>query len=154
GGGCGGEQTCGRPGRARRTAARDHLIIAVACCVPRTNPKRRRESPRCRLTLLGGDFKINNRRSEPYHPSESLLMRRFTFPVSCWLSVALVAAGGVAGARAQDKKDRPKSERVHFETVDQVELNGTFWPSTKGRKAACVILLHKLNGKGSHEEGW
>jgi len=80
-------------------------------------------------------------------------MRRFTFPVSFWLSVCLVAGGGVAGARAEDKKDRPKSERVHFETVDQVELNGTFWPSTKGRKAPCVILLHKL-GKGSHEEGW
>ena len=81
-------------------------------------------------------------------------MRRFTLPVLFGLSVCLLVAGGLPRASAQADKDKQKSERVHFETVDQVELHGTFWPGGKGRKSPCVLLLHKLNGKGSHEEGW
>ena len=57
-------------------------------------------------------------------------MRRFTLPLSLGLSVCLLAAGGLPRANAQTK-----SERVRFETVDQVELQGTFWPGSKGRKA-------------------
>ncbi len=79
-------------------------------------------------------------------------MRQFTLPLSFGLSVCLLAAGELPGARAQGNKQ--KSERARFTTVDQVELNGTFWPGSKGRKSPCVILLHKLGGKGSHEEGW
>ena len=79
-------------------------------------------------------------------------MRQFMFPLSFGLSVCLLVAGVLPGARAEDKKQ--KSERARFTTVDQVELNGTFWPGSKGRKSPCVILLHKLGGKGSHEEGW
>jgi len=79
-------------------------------------------------------------------------MRRFTLPVLFGLSICLLTAGRLPRASAQ--ADKQKSERVHFETVDQVELHGTFWPGGKGRKSPCVLLLHKLNGKGSHEEGW
>ena len=79
-------------------------------------------------------------------------MRRFTVPFSFALSVCLLAAGGLPSARGQ--ADKQKSERVHFETVDQVELHGTFWPGNNRRKSPCVLLLHKLGGKGSHEEGW
>lgn len=79
-------------------------------------------------------------------------MRQFTFPLSFGLSVCLLVASELPGARAEDKKQ--KSERARFETVDQVTLHGTFWPGSKGRKSPCVILLHKLGGKGSHEEGW
>jgi len=79
-------------------------------------------------------------------------MRRFTVPFSFVLSVCLLAAGGLPSARGQ--ADKQKSERVHFETVDQVELHGTFWPGNNRRKSPCVLLLHKLGGKGSHEEGW
>ena len=70
------------------------------------------------------------------------------------LAAVVLAAGGLPRASAQADKDKQKSERVHFETVDEVELHGTYWPGGKGRRSPCVLLLHKLNGKGSHEEGW
>jgi pimeloyl-ACP methyl ester carboxylesterase len=79
-------------------------------------------------------------------------MRRFTLPFSFALAVCLLAASGLPSARGQ--ADKQKSERVHFETTDQVELHGTFWPGNNRRKSPCVLLLHKLGGKGSHEEGW
>ena len=60
-----------------------------------------------------------------------------------------ITGGGKVMHLKPHRKMMKQSKRVHFETVDQVELSGTFWPSTKGRKAPCVILLHKL-GKGSH----
>jgi alpha-beta hydrolase superfamily lysophospholipase len=36
------------------------------------------------------------------------------------------------------------SKEVKFDTVDQVELKGSFYPSTAGKDAPCVLLLHKL----------
>jgi len=55
--------------------------------------------------------------------------------------------------RAADEK--PKSEPVNFLTVDQVELNGNFYPSTKdGKKSPTVLLLHTLRDGKSNEEGW
>jgi alpha-beta hydrolase superfamily lysophospholipase len=71
-------------------------------------------------------------------------------PLSIGLALCLVAGGRLPSARAQGM---PKTEKVKFKTVDQVELHGTYWPSTRGRKAPCVLLLHKLGGK-SHEDGW
>src|SRR5262249_23029334 len=44
------------------------------------------------------------------------------------------------------------SEEVQFETVDKVDLRGTFYPSSKP-KAACVILLHKIGGN-RQQNGW
>ncbi len=77
-------------------------------------------------------------------------MHRFTLPLSAGLSLCLLAVGDLPRAQAQ----KATTEKVHFETVDEVELQGTFWPSKKGRKAPCAILLHKFAGKGHNEDGW
>ncbi len=45
------------------------------------------------------------------------------------------------------------TERVKFESVDQVELHGTFYSSDKGKRAPCAILLHAI-GEDSQKEGW
>jgi len=50
---------------------------------------------------------------------------------------------------AADNADN-KAMPVKFESADHVELHGTFYPSSKGKKAACVLLLHKIGS----EEGW
>jgi alpha-beta hydrolase superfamily lysophospholipase len=74
----------------------------------------------------------------------------------CRLSVRRLAWGLLLGllvsalppsGRAAD------TERVKFDTVDQVELHGTFYPSTKGNKAPTALLLHALGGS-SEQEGW
>lgn len=44
------------------------------------------------------------------------------------------------------------SEEILFESVDKVELHGTFFPSAKGR-APCVMLLHKFGGS-RQQDGW
>ena len=44
-------------------------------------------------------------------------------------------------------------ERVRFETADQVEIHGSYYPSSKGTKGGCAILLHQLGGN-SQQEGW
>jgi hypothetical protein len=41
------------------------------------------------------------------------------------------------------------SEKVAFETVDEVELLGAFYPSDQGMKSPCVLMLHDLSGNGS-----
>src|SRR5713101_2353624 len=41
------------------------------------------------------------------------------------------------------------SEKVAFETVDEVELHGTFYPSDQGMKAPCVLMLHDLSSNGN-----
>jgi pimeloyl-ACP methyl ester carboxylesterase len=46
-----------------------------------------------------------------------------------------------------------RAESVTFGTVDGVELAGTFYPSDRGKKAACVLLLHRLGGS-SEEAAW
>jgi hypothetical protein len=45
------------------------------------------------------------------------------------------------------------AERVKFDTVDGVELHGTFYPSKLGSKAPCVLMLHALGGN-IEQEGW
>jgi hypothetical protein len=63
------------------------------------------------------------------------------------LAVGLAVLGLPSPGRAAD------SEKVKFETVDRVELQGTWYPSTKGRKAPCVLMLHPVGGN-SQQEGW
>ena len=74
-------------------------------------------------------------------------MRRFSLPLGLGAILVLLAGGGLQRAQAQ------KPEKVRFETVDQVDLEGTFYPSTLGRKAPTVLLLHKLGGK-STQDNW
>jgi pimeloyl-ACP methyl ester carboxylesterase len=47
-----------------------------------------------------------------------------------------------------------ESEKVVFETVDEVELHGTFYPSGQGMKAPCVVLLHDLSGNAAGWNEW
>lgn len=53
---------------------------------------------------------------------------------------------------AQPAQPKDNNETVKFETVDDVTIKGTYWPSTKGRKAPVAILLHKT-GERSNEQG-
>ncbi|MFL5245202.1 MAG: alpha/beta hydrolase [Gemmataceae bacterium] len=55
------------------------------------------------------------------------------------LGMIFVFSGPVV---AQAEKD--SFDKVKFDTVDQVELHGLFYPSTKGKDAPCALLLHKL----------
>jgi len=46
-------------------------------------------------------------------------------------------------------------EEVKFDTADQVELKGTYYPSNKGKKAFTVLMLHDLNPKSSSKsDAW
>jgi pimeloyl-ACP methyl ester carboxylesterase len=50
-----------------------------------------------------------------------------------------------------------KPDPINFETGDGVKIVGTFWPSSKGKKAPVVMLLHDFKyGKGgnSKADGW
>jgi len=44
-------------------------------------------------------------------------------------------------------------ERVRFDSFDQVELHGTYYPGDLGNKSPCALVLHALGGS-SQEEGW
>jgi pimeloyl-ACP methyl ester carboxylesterase len=46
-----------------------------------------------------------------------------------------------------------ESEKVTFTTVDEVELEGTYYPSSQGVKAPCALLLPNLKGT-SRQPGW
>jgi pimeloyl-ACP methyl ester carboxylesterase len=48
-------------------------------------------------------------------------------------------------------------KRVSFQTVDGVELQGTYYPATGEKKDACVLCLHNFDhrkGGNSHQDGW
>jgi hypothetical protein len=62
-------------------------------------------------------------------------------PTRKWLILALVSLAAILPAHAL-----AETESVTFETVDEVTLNGTFYPSTLGDKAPCVMLLHGIGG--------
>jgi hypothetical protein len=53
------------------------------------------------------------------------------------------------------KSDDGKTEKVKFDTVDQVELHGTFYQPAGGpsKKAPCALLLHKIESDSS-KDGW
>jgi pimeloyl-ACP methyl ester carboxylesterase len=58
------------------------------------------------------------------------------------------------GIQAQDKKSDPDknsdSDNVRFDSVDGVELRGTFYPASKA-KAPAVLMLHRYGG---NRQGW
>jgi hypothetical protein len=58
------------------------------------------------------------------------------------LAVAFLAA---APARAADG--------VKFDTIDGVELHGTYYPGSKGNKSPCALLLHNIGSK-SQDDDW
>jgi alpha-beta hydrolase superfamily lysophospholipase len=63
------------------------------------------------------------------------------------LFVGLFALGTPQAGRAADP------QQVKFYTFDKVEIHGTFYPSDKGAKAPCALLLHEVGGN-SEKEGW
>jgi pimeloyl-ACP methyl ester carboxylesterase len=74
----------------------------------------------------------------------SLVSSRFS--VACGLAlVGFVLLASAAGAQND-------SEKVTFETVDEVELHGTFYRSNQGIKAPCVLMLHDLSGDGTWKD--
>jgi hypothetical protein len=76
------------------------------------------------------------------------------------LAVALLFGSAFLSAvRAADEKkdaaaaDADKARPVKFETIDQVELHGMFYPGKEPKKTPCVLMLHPL-GKDIKEDGW
>jgi pimeloyl-ACP methyl ester carboxylesterase len=53
----------------------------------------------------------------------------------------------------QSSRAADDAERIKFDTYDQVELHGTFYPGGKGNKSPCALLLHAIGGN-SQQEGW
>jgi len=68
--------------------------------------------------------------------------------LSLVLGLALIALPQTGPARAADKLSK-----VTFDTVDGVTLQGTFYPSPKGKDEPTVLMLHKI-GSDSHKDGW
>ena len=72
------------------------------------------------------------------------------------VSAGLLLMASATRVPAQAVKDQAKKEplppvgklpapkQVDILTVDKVELKAKFYPSTKGKDAACVLLLHAL----------
>ena len=60
----------------------------------------------------------------------------------------LLLLATTAFAQAQTAPDK-----VSFETVDEVELKGTFYPSDQNIKAPCALLLHNVGGSSSQAAG-
>jgi hypothetical protein len=70
-------------------------------------------------------------------------------PLGLLLGLALIALSQPGGAaRAADR-----FSKVSFDTVDGVTLQGTFYPSPKGKDEPTVLLLHRI-GSDSHKDGW
>jgi hypothetical protein len=93
-----------------------------------------------------------------HRPSGGNSMHRTSqgrWPRSWWLGLTLIALslGLVPFARAADKANASKGEKAKFDTVDGVSLHGTYYPSSKGRKAPTVLMLHKIGGS-SGQDGW
>jgi pimeloyl-ACP methyl ester carboxylesterase len=71
-------------------------------------------------------------------------MRRRMYLLTAGLALGLL----VLPARASAQQP-PKPDPVTIDTVDHVELTGTYWPSLKGKKAPVAILLHRVGGKST-----
>jgi hypothetical protein len=75
------------------------------------------------------------------------MRRRSLERLGLGLFASLALIGAPLPGRAADK------EPVKFETFDQVEIRGSFYPGPKGTKSPCAILLHPIGGN-SQLEGW
>ena len=50
--------------------------------------------------------------------------------------------------------DTPKPDRVKFNTVDGVTLEGNFYPGSLGKKGDTFLFLHQLKTGFSSQDGW
>jgi cephalosporin-C deacetylase-like acetyl esterase len=79
-------------------------------------------------------------------------MRRIPLPLSLIAGFTLLVLP--QAGRAAPKPDKPnKFNKVKFDTFDQVEIHGSFYPSHAGNQAPCVILLHQIGGN-REQAGW
>src|SRR5262249_1756263 len=60
---------------------------------------------------------------------------------------------GLAPQKGLGADAKKKYTDVKFDTVDQVELRGRFYPSPKGTDAPVVLMLHELGGNIS-KKNW
>src|SRR6516225_7258478 len=67
------------------------------------------------------------------------------------LLCALVASATCSLFPTECRSSEP--ERIRFDTADYVTIQGTYYPSDKGKRAPCAILLHPI-GENSQMEGW
>lgn len=72
-------------------------------------------------------------------------LTRWAVGLACGL--ALTCSGEAARGQAA------KPEKVKFDTVDLVEIQGSFYPGPSQRKSPAVLMIHKI-GKDSNQEGW
>ncbi len=70
------------------------------------------------------------------------------WPLALLLGLALFTGIPGGPARAADKP-----QKISFDTGDGVTIQGSFYPSPKGRDEPTAILLHKI-GSDSHKDGW
>jgi pimeloyl-ACP methyl ester carboxylesterase len=75
-------------------------------------------------------------------------LSRIHGPLGLLLGLALLAWPAAGPARAADKPTK-----VQFDTGDGVTLQGSWYPSPKGKDEPTILLLHKI-GSDSHKDGW
>ncbi len=87
---------------------------------------------------------------------DSLRRGRWALGLAVGLVLGLAPQGRGADADKDKEKPQPAAKGpvpVKFETADQVELRGLYYPSAKKTDAACVIMLHDTAGN-IREKGW
>src|SRR5262249_27694348 len=111
-----------------------------------------------RANLTPRRVRLNMRKSGWCAPSlmeVSAMLRVSLGRLALGLAVGLAltvlpSADRPAEAQAQAATNQ---ERVKFDTVDSVELQGTFYASPRGNKSPCALLIHSI-GENSQKEGW
>lgn len=84
--------------------------------------------------------------------------RCFALSLAC---LAMAIGVGSQTLSAADDDAKPEGKRVHFTTVDDVELTGTLYraaPTAGNKDRDTVVLLlhdfHHVKGGSSHQDGW
>jgi hypothetical protein len=73
--------------------------------------------------------------------------------VGSWAALLVAASAAPAGTQGDQKPAPPKP--VDIVTVDHVELKAKFFPSTLGKAAPCVMLLHAIGEtESSNNKEW
>jgi hypothetical protein len=83
----------------------------------------------------------------------SVMLRMSLGRLALGLAIGLVLTALPQADRVAQAQAASNQERVKFDTVDSVELQGTFYASSKGNKAPCALLIHPI-GENSQKEGW
>jgi dienelactone hydrolase len=101
-----------------------------------------------RLTVAQASLKIEVESAPELLFEETIAMQWLSRGRWCVVLVIVATLAGTQTILAQGG-----AEKVRFDTYDRVTIRGTFYASSKGSKAPCVILLHPIGGS-SAQEGW